>query len=58
MKNDYTSEQIRNRAIVAVQVNHPDTKVSVDKTCFAKNSQEKLALKEAKKLYKSTLFAE
>ena len=58
MKNENTSEQIRNKAIVAVQVNHPDTKVSIDRTCFAKNSEEKLALKEAKKLYKNTKFAE
>jgi hypothetical protein len=58
MSKEPTAEQIRNRAIVAAEVNHPDTKVSIDKSCFAKNSQEKLALKEAKKLYKKTLFAE
>jgi hypothetical protein len=58
MKQDHTSEQIRNRAIVAAQVNDPSTKVSIDRTCFTKNSQEKLALKEAKKLFKGTKFAE
>jgi hypothetical protein len=55
MKNDQTAEQIRNKAIVATEVNHPDTKVRIDKSCFTKNSEEKLALKQAKKLYKETL---
>lgn len=58
MKQDHTAEQIRNKAIVAAEVNHPDTKVRIDKSCFTKNSEEKLALKQAKKLYKETLFAE
>ena len=57
MKNDHTAEQIRNRAIVAGQVNDPATKVSIDKSCFKKSNEEKLALKKSKKLYKKTLFA-
>ena len=58
MKQDQTAEQIRNKAIVATEVNHPDTKVRIDKSCFKKSNEEKLALKESKKLYKETLFAE
>lgn len=58
MKQDHTAEQIRNRAIVAALVNDPATKVSIDKSCFKKSNEEKLALKESKKLYKETLFAE
>lgn len=58
MKQDNTAEQIRNKAIVAALVNDSATKVSIDKSCFTKNSEEKLALKQAKKLYKLTLFAE
>ena len=55
MKQDHTAEQIRNRTIVAALVNDSATKVSIDKSCFKKSNEEKLALKQAKKLYKETL---
>jgi hypothetical protein len=52
MKNFKNAEMVKNRLELALAINHPSTKVNIDRTVFQKSPEEKEELKSEKRAWK------